>query len=131
MPFSSSIFFSLSYWKMSPVVTFRGGKYIAFPPISFSMSVYLQIEYTVILYSCHFHLHLVIIISYSTGLQQNVVTLWKEKIHSFPSYLLFHVCDLFSYDNVNVNMYLEAVLLLVGSLSHWCSELVSARQTKC
>ena len=42
----------------------------------------------------------------------------RRKIHSLPSYLLLHVCDLFSYANVSVNMHFEAVLLLVGSLSH-------------
>ena len=34
-----------------------------------------------------------------------------------PSYVYLHVCDLFSYENVNVNMYFEAVLLLERSLS--------------
>ena len=54
---------------------------------------------------CHFHL-----IIFFFGLQQNVVTLW-EKIHSLPSYLLLHICDPFSYANVSVGMYFEAVLL--------------------
>ena len=77
---------------------------------------------------CHFHLLLLllIIIIFSLGYS----TLWGEKIHSLPYYLLHHVCDSFSYANVNVNMYFEAVLLLLGSLSHSCADLVSARQTK-
>ena len=37
-----------------------------------------------------------------------------------PSFLCPSPClsTVFSYENVNVNMYFEAVLLLVGSLSH-------------
>ena len=59
-------------------------------------------------------------------------TLYGEKKYRafLPSYVFFHVCDLFSYEYVNVNMYFEAVLLLVGPLSHLCSDLISARQTK-
>jgi len=51
-----------------------------------------------------------------TGLQQNVFTLWGEKVQSLSSYFFLHVCDLFSYENVNVNMHFEAVLLLVVHL---------------
>jgi len=53
-----------------------------------------------------------------TRLQLYVVTLRGKEVHSLPSHVFLHVCDLFSYANVNVNMYFEAVLLLVGSLSH-------------
>jgi len=54
-----------------------------------------------------------------------------EKLHSLPSYIIPHVCDLFLYVNVNVNMCFEAVLFLVGSLiSRWFSDLVSAIETK-
>ena len=59
-----------------------------------------------------------LLLLFFTWLQQNVVTLWGEKIHTLPSYLILHVCDPFSYANVNVNMYFEAVLLLVGSRLH-------------
>jgi len=63
---------------------------------------------------CHFY-HLFFFI----GLQRNVVTLQRYNLHSLPSYVIFHVCDLIFHVNMNVNMYFEAVLLLVGSLSHF------------
>ena len=38
-----------------------------------------------------------------------VVTLRGKEV---PSHVFLHVCDLFSYENVNVNMYFEAVCFL-------------------
>jgi len=39
--------------------------------------------------------------------------MWSEKkLYNLPSYIIFHVCDLFLYVNVNVNMYFEAVVAI-------------------
>jgi len=47
------------------------------------------------------------------------VNFMRKKLYSITSYVFLHVCDLFSYAHVNVNMYFETVLFIEGSLSHW------------
>ena len=53
-----------------------------------------------------------------TDLQKNVFTVWIGYINSLSPQVTRYVCDLFLCENINMNTYLEADFLCVGSLSH-------------
>ena len=53
---------------------------------------------------------------FPTGLEKYRLTLWEEKLHSLPSYVADHVCDLFLYPYVNVNSHFEAIFYVLQAI---------------